>query len=398
MNGHRKSMPSDLGLRFTRVKLTNWRNFKNAEARLASRAVVVGPNASGKSNLLDAFRFLRDLVVPGGGLASAVERRGGVSRLRCLLATRNSDIEIEVDIGTDSEPAQWTYIVRFNASKNGPVQIKRELVSHRGEKIRERPNENDRKDSLLLTQTHIEQVNQTHGFRPVRDFLSTIQYLHVVPQIVRDRRRTLLGESDPYGGDFLARVKATPKRSRDALLARINKALRLAVPQFDGLEYADDEEGRPRLFAKYHHWRPHPSGQTEEQFSDGTLRLIGFLWAIGERVAGPLLLEEPELSLHDAIVEQLMPTIARMQKRSGRQVILTTHSNALLSDEGIAADEVHRLIITERGTEVELVADNARMSTLVRNGLAVGEAVMPEVRPTTIDQLSLLDLFDATTD
>ncbi|MFX9035063.1 AAA family ATPase, partial [Acinetobacter baumannii] len=76
-------------------------------------------------------------------------------------------------------------------------------------------------------------------------------------------------EGDPYGGDLLLRIKQTPTRSRDAMLKRLNDGLKLAVPQFDGLTYSDDAEGRPHLFAKYHHWRPHPAGQSEAHFSDG---------------------------------------------------------------------------------------------------------------------------------
>jgi len=50
----------------TRLRLANWRNFKKADIRLTRRAFFVGPNASGKSNLLDALRFMRDLVSVGG--------------------------------------------------------------------------------------------------------------------------------------------------------------------------------------------------------------------------------------------------------------------------------------------------------------------------------------------
>ena len=150
--------------------------------------------------------------------------------------------------------------------------------------------------------------------------------------------------------------------------------------------------GRPHLRARYKHWRPRGAFHTEEVFSDGTLRLIGFLWAIGERDAGPLLLEEPELSLHDAIVEQLPIMIARAQKRSNRQVIVTTHSEAMLNDPGLGLDEVHRLVPTENGTEIETASHNSRMRTLVDKGLNLGEVVMPEVRPTNIDQLSSFDV------
>ncbi len=45
-----------------RIELQNWKNFKNAQANLSRRIFLVGPNASGKSNLLDALRFLRDVA------------------------------------------------------------------------------------------------------------------------------------------------------------------------------------------------------------------------------------------------------------------------------------------------------------------------------------------------
>jgi hypothetical protein len=70
--------------------LRNWRSFKNLDVALGQRLVVIGPNASGKSNLLDAVRFLRDLARPGGGLQDAIQRRGSLSRVRCLFARNNN--------------------------------------------------------------------------------------------------------------------------------------------------------------------------------------------------------------------------------------------------------------------------------------------------------------------
>ncbi len=41
----------------TRLKLENWRNFTDVDIPLSDRAFIIGPNASGKSNLLDAIRI-----------------------------------------------------------------------------------------------------------------------------------------------------------------------------------------------------------------------------------------------------------------------------------------------------------------------------------------------------
>ncbi|MEW6755839.1 MAG: AAA family ATPase, partial [Candidatus Latescibacterota bacterium] len=73
----------------SRLLVRNWRNFRYLACPLRDRLFVVGANASGKSNLLDVFRFLRDLsAVGGGGLQKAVQDRGGLPKLPCLAARR----------------------------------------------------------------------------------------------------------------------------------------------------------------------------------------------------------------------------------------------------------------------------------------------------------------------
>ncbi|MBF2753804.1 MAG: AAA family ATPase, partial [Gammaproteobacteria bacterium AqS3] len=51
----------------SRVQLKNWRNFVEVDVPLCPRQFLVGPNASGKSNFLDVFRFLHDIANPDGG-------------------------------------------------------------------------------------------------------------------------------------------------------------------------------------------------------------------------------------------------------------------------------------------------------------------------------------------
>ncbi|HXG33496.1 MAG TPA: AAA family ATPase, partial [Bryobacteraceae bacterium] len=128
--------------------------------------------------------------------------------------------------------------------------------------------------------------------------------------------------------------------------------------------------------------------QTEEQFSDGTLRLIGLLWAAVEG-GGPLLLEEPELSLHPEIVRFLPQMFARTQRRTGRQIILSTHSTDLLHDEGIGLDEVLLLQPSPEGTTVRRADEFDDIRRLLEGGLTPAEAVIPKTRPSNPEQLAL---------
>ncbi len=71
--------------RFRSLHLENWKNFKRVDVVLQGRVFLVGPNAAGKSNFLDVFRFLRDLASPGGGLQEALRRRGGAPGVRIVV-------------------------------------------------------------------------------------------------------------------------------------------------------------------------------------------------------------------------------------------------------------------------------------------------------------------------
>ena len=209
-------------------------------------------------------------------------------------------------------------------------------MTRRGKKLLGRPDAQDKNDPERLTQTYLQQVNVNKEFRPVADVFASVRYLHIVPQLVREPDRSVGRINDPYGGDFLEQLAGTREQTLRARLRAISEALRVAVPQLSELELTRDARGAPHLRGRYEHWRPQGAWQTEDQFSDGTLRLLGLLWAIVDN-GGPLLLEEPELSLHPEVVRFLPQVFARMQRRSGRQIMTSTHSTDLLRDDGAAA-------------------------------------------------------------
>jgi predicted ATPase len=134
--------------------------------------------------------------------------------------------------------------------------------------------------------------------------------------------------------------------------------------------------------------RPKAGWQREEQFSDGTLRLIGLLWSLLEGDS-LLLLEEPELSLNQAIVKQIplmLRTVLRDRKRT-RQVIISTHSEALLSNPGIDARGALLLESGREGTEIRPVAPSEAQA--INSGLTIAEVILPKTRPEKAEQLGL---------
>ena len=366
-----------------RFIVKNWRNFQHANVLFRERQFIVGPNASGKSNLLDIFRFLRDIVkTDGGGFQKAVKARGGVSNIRCLAARRDPGVAIGVHLADnpDASPT-WRYALEFRQEPRGyrRTLLKHERVWKNGRLILNRPDADDERDSEQLTQTFLEQINVNAEFREIARFLRNVTYLHLVPQLLRfaGSIQGNIVEEDPFGQGFLERIAKANDKTRRSRLKRIENALKIAVPQLQQLEFLRDEVGRPHLRANYEHWRARGGWQQEDQFSDGTLRLLGLLWVLLESDS-VLLLEEPELSLNAGIVSQLAPLISRMQK-SGRcqQVFVSTHSDALLTDAGIDGREVLVLEPAREGTTVELASEIESVRALLEAGVTVGE-VVPE--------------------
>lgn len=377
-------------MRFTHLKLENWRNFLSVDVTLQRRVFLVGPNAAGKSNLLDALRFLRDVADPkGGGFQGAVSRRGGVSQIRSLHARRYPNVVIDVTLDLNGDNCLWRYRLEFSQDNQRVPQVKKEQVWRGDDQIVSRPEREDQDDPSRMTQTFLQQVSANKAFRSVAEALAEIRYLHLVPQLVREPDRSVGRVKDPFGGDFIEQLTRTPKKTRDARLRRIKDALRVAVPQLDGLELVRDQDtGVAHLQGLYKHWRPKAGWQTEDQFSDGTLRLLGLLWVFLDGSA-PLLLEEPELSLHTAVVRHIPQIMARLGRKAGRQIIVSSHSAELLGDSGIAAEEVLLLRPSTDGTAVEVASAVKQVVALLQGGSSMAEAVIPRTAPSNTSQLDL---------
>jgi predicted ATPase len=377
----------------SRLVLKNWRNFRTFDVSFSDRVIIIGPNASGKSNLLDAIRFLRDIAHPGGGLQPAITQRGGLSKVRCLAARQEPDVAVEVELSESGSAPEYKYAIGITQQVRGYRQpvLRYEKVWKNGELLLNRPDDQDYEDLLRLTQTHLEQISANSAFRPIARFFDSIRYLHVVPQLLR-HPEAFQGPTvpeDPYGRNFLEMVAKTTEKTRKSRLRKIEAALREAVPQLTKLTDTKDEAGIPHLEAVYEHWRPNAGRQREDQFSDGTIRLIGLFWSLLEGDA-PLLLEEPELSLHSEIVKRLPALFARLQRKSKRQLFISTHSWDLLSEKGIGGEEVVMLTPGQDGTNAKLASSVEEVRVLLEAGLSIADAALPRTIPP---QLSQLDLF-----
>ena len=122
-------------------------------------------------------------------------------------------------------------------------------------------------------------------------------------------------------------------------------------------------------------------------FSDGTLRLIGFLFAMLDGT-GVILLEEPESNLHSGIVMQIPEFVAKIQRERKRQVILTTHSYEILSNGGISADELVILTPSSEGTTATNASCLDDVKKMLEAGLTVADIILPRTSPDNVELIN----------
>ena len=383
-------------MRIAHLKLKNWKNFMEADLALQDRVFVVGPNAGGKSNLLDALRFLHELVMPGGGLIQAVRLRGGLEGILPFAFSKDESKKAEVSLAIRLKEADgvfWDYALAFKSSDSEvpyPTVARESVTYTNGETVRvllERPSMRDLDDPESLSQTYLEQVAQNKEFRTVVSFLQAIRGTRISPFGVHSDMEnihpSILGaEQRPVALELLASIARVPAVQRAERLEQLTKTMQNLVPDLDRIEWHPSVKYRTCLRIHRKSWSE-TAYADETKLSDGTLRLFAFFWYLQD-TGGALILEEPECSIPPGVLQVLVPFAHEAQKNNGcRQIIVSTHSPHLLGDPGIAAEEV--VIIRplgsnggcDGGASVALASDDPMLSEVIQVGLSAAEAIFP---------------------
>jgi predicted ATPase len=89
-----------------RLRVTNFRSFRELDLELSPLSVLVGANASGKTNFVQLFRFLRDVAIAGFDVA--IVRQGGIEQIRGSHVGKSEPLTIELE-GAFAERTLLTY-------------------------------------------------------------------------------------------------------------------------------------------------------------------------------------------------------------------------------------------------------------------------------------------------
>ena len=371
-----------------KAHIKNFRSLRDVELPLKPLTVLVGPNASGKSNVLSALSLFNKMIIS--------ERLPRVDTIRDdLWAGEASQIAFQLQAKTEENLALYHLVLKAEADNPfaaeelsvGDVQV---ISIKNGEGVVQDENEENRTDyksnKLALRSAG------DYGNKPVTsaltEFIRNWEFYDFQPDRMR---RGVLRLEEIILGEF-KKLHTSPKLDDDGstlspLLSHwhenaperfhsVSKSL-AASTNLKIDQRIIDEELELCLLEGYK--QPIPV----KRASDGTLRLVAYYTLLNEPELPPLIaIEEPERNLHPGALTDIANVLEQMAERT--QVIITTHSSQLLdafNPENLS-DSLGVLLLRNRtghGTEVTNLED-IREDQAALNGwitdFGIGSAIL----------------------
>ena len=342
----------------TSLRLIDFKNFADETLRVGPFTVIVGANASGKSNIRDAFRFLHGIgrgytlaeIVGGkfgaGGHVEWEPIRGATSeiirfdkpafgmRLELTVANQTASYEVEVSPEISGKSGFRITYERLQLGQESIYVKERSIygdpkvIVAGGHKI-----------DIALDRPALTQVcdnRRTHGsdrerVETVIDAFSNMRFLDPTPAQMRlpaNPSQTVLGDQGENLAAVLSDIYADPKR-RELLASWTRELTPMDVADF---EFSiDSYDGRMRLFIHETNGRK----VSAHSASDGTLRFLTLLAAMfGTKQARLYFFEEIDGGIHPARLWLLLNLIEKETAKGDMQVMTTSHSPDMLTFAG----------------------------------------------------------------
>ena len=349
----------------TSVRMVNFKNFADETLRVGPFTIIVGANASGKSNIRDAFRFLHGIgrgytlaEILGGKYGPGGQRewegiRGApneIARFQKLYPYESATFGVHAEMNLGGEKVLYWIKVGLNQN-TGFVVLEEELKTETSGIFATKKVSDSRLE--LFTEENGDQGVEVSSIQPslmtvapafmtdkkfresgkgptARSSLKAFANKHFLepsPERMREPSipgATMLGDGGENLPSVLEAICADSTQGRN-LMSWLQELTPMDVKDFD---FPRDPSGRVHLQIVERNGRK----VSAYSASDGTLRFLGILAALlGPNEGGLYFFEEIDNGIHPNRLWLLTDFIERQTAKGNVQVITTTHSPALLS-------------------------------------------------------------------
>jgi len=385
----------------TRVVIENYKSIAHCDVELGALTFLVGRNDAGKSNLLDALRFVSDAL--HGSLDTAIRDRGNFQDLHFRGADPNAPIVLRLEMVLPDERT-GEYSVSLTQDANIGYKVAEECCTihypatgHQttGFRLRngfhiDHPNWPEGVPAVQPQQLYLPLSTDMSGRTPVYNVLSTIVAYDPIPAHMRGPERHDQGDRLLPDGRNCASVLLHLATKQPNAIKRIREYLQAIIPGlqqvrgvalggYDVLEFIQQVAGREQTFPP-------------NSVSAGTLHALAVLTAIFQGVEGgpqaPSLvaIEEPEVALNALATSALLDALRDASENV--QVLVTTHSPDILDDKDVDGGSI-LAVVKRNGTTIVGPLDAADRSVVQDRLYTVGDlmrqgALEPEVVEETL--------------
>jgi predicted ATPase len=313
----------------TKLKVKNYKSLADVEIDFHHFNVLIGPNNSGKSNILDCLAFLADTVTMS--VEDALRKRGGYDH---VVFGGHVEKTIKIDVITTEKSVKKEYDVTFTdkgvnkekliITKNGETNVHIDGIEGKGFFFDEIANA-QMEYSFSPVFTALLNFRDLKRQRTIVDFKDELlrwRFYHFVPFEMRGAFSVEKRFDPGYKGEEAVRTLHSLLSEHLNFFSEIENSLRSAIEEIENLRSPLTREGKTYIAIKEKHFRDHFDYY---QVSDGTLRFLAHLLVLlSPPSEAPMLacFEEPENFVHPRLLELL----AEILKKTKTQVIVTTHS------------------------------------------------------------------------
>lgn len=330
-----------------RVAIRNYRSLADVEVTFEPLTVLIGANASGKSNLIDALALITDSL--SGELETAVLSRGGREAL-VWYGAQEAAFSLALDYKPDPRRAATTYEMEVGFGDGDRPVVLSERILLKQARTETRGRRRNALDVALgrgkvfdeAIEAHREITGDAHTLlvaalglfeeqpqvKQMRDFVEGWTFMRVDVDAIRQPQTYLRTESLSTSASNLALVLHAMMVHRPEALASVNEMLSAVIP---GEPRAEPQVVGGKVILGFRSAQFPDQTFPSSSVSDGTLRLLAYLTAL-EIDPHPSLIciEEPEHGLHPDAVAGLIEILSVQSAERRIQLLLTTHAPEVL--------------------------------------------------------------------
>ena len=391
-------------MRICSISIRNYRALRDVTMDdIPGFVVLVGANGTGKSTLIDVFRFLKDCLKDD--VRVALRKRGGFQQV-VTRGFENEAIEISLQIEMDIETAQTTrkvtYYLKIENMDSGQVSVSKEALRFKrssygapyhfirfengsGEALAESFDAFDRSIALEeLTRERqeldapyilaLKGLGQFKRFDAASQLRGLIENWEVSDFHIEDARlepdAALAEHLNPSGNNIALYAQYLFEDHR-SVYDKLIEEMSGFVPGISRVRAENTGDGRVAL----RFWdEAFDEGFIARAVSDGTIKMFAYLALLKDPDPHPLLcVEEPENQLYPTLLGVLAEKFS-LYARSGKnkgQVFVTTHSPDFLN--AVLLESIYWLKKEEGFAEISHASDDEQLKDLVKVGDHPGE-------------------------